>query len=132
MSKAKAKPRSNSGQFGDWNRLNVTMQANSADLPHLEKSRARLEELSNLGLSLIKEQGALRASKQEKSKELKAVLEEGSQLATFLRIALKQHYGRKAEKLAEFGLQPFRGRNVKPQPEPEPEGRPTPAGSTSR
>jgi len=29
-----------------------------------------------------------------------------------LRTALKQHYGIRAEKLAEFGMQPFRGRNL--------------------
>jgi hypothetical protein len=44
-----------------------------------------------------------------------------------LRLAVKQHYGIRAEKLAEFGLQPFRGRprsvqTAEPQsPSPSPE-----------
>ena len=32
------------------------------------------------------------------------------------RLAIKQHYGIRSEKLAEFGLQPFRGRIRKAKP----------------
>jgi hypothetical protein len=38
-----------------------------------------------------------------------------------LRQGVKQHYGIRSEKLAEFGLQPFRGRKTKTEPEPKPE-----------
>jgi hypothetical protein len=73
------------------------------------------------GVDLTKEQAVFRASKQEKTQQLQAVLAEGSRLATLLRNSVKQHYGPTSEKLAEFGLQPFRGRKVKPAPEPDPE-----------
>ena len=35
---------------------------------------------------------------------------EGQRLATVPKLVVKQHYGIDSEKLAEFGLQPFRGR----------------------
>jgi hypothetical protein len=106
--------------LGSWQRLNVTVQANSADLPQLEAQRLRLETLIGQGLDLTKEQLAFRASKQDKSQQFQAVMDEGTRLATFLRAAVKQHYGPTSEKLAEFGLQPFRGRKAKPAPEPAP------------
>jgi hypothetical protein len=113
-----AKEGTHSGKLGEWLRLNVVMQANSADLPHLETSRLRLETLQGQGVDITKDQAAFKAGKQEKSQQLQAVIVEGTRLATFLRAAVKQHYGPTAEKLAEFGVQPFRGRKVKPAPEP--------------
>jgi len=54
------------------------------------------------------------------------MLTEGGRLTALLRHALKQHYGIRSEKLAEFGLQPFRGRK---QPEPSTPATPgTPPG----
>ncbi|HEX7185186.1 MAG TPA: hypothetical protein VF756_25395 [Thermoanaerobaculia bacterium] len=46
-------------------------------------------------------------------------LAEGRKLATFLRTGVKQHYGNRSEKLAEFDLQPFRGRKSQATPPPE-------------
>jgi hypothetical protein len=63
------------------------------------------------------------AGKQEASKQLNTFVTEGERLATVLQLAVKQHYGIRAEKLAEFGLQPFRGR-TKAKPAPETPGTP--------
>ena len=84
-----------------------------------------------------KQQGALTASKQEASKEQQTLLTEGQRLANALRAMVKEHYGIRSEKLAEFGLQPFRGRTkAKPTPEtPAPAPPPPvtpPAGSTAK
>jgi hypothetical protein len=38
---------------------------------------------------------------------------EGQRLANAMRSMIKAHYGIRTEKLAEFGLQPFRGRSRK-------------------
>jgi hypothetical protein len=119
-SRTMAQERTNAGKLGSWQRLNVTVQANSADLPQLEAQRLRLETLIGQGLDLTKEQLAFRASKQDKAQQFQAVMDEGTRLATFLRAAVTQHYGHTSEKLAEFGLQPFRGRKAKPAPEPAP------------
>ncbi|HEX9940853.1 MAG TPA: hypothetical protein VGG03_02455 [Thermoanaerobaculia bacterium] len=67
------------------------------------------------------------ASKQEASKRLRALLVEGQRIASGLRKFLKEHYGLRSEKLAEFGLQPFRGRPRKSSAEnPEPAEGPNP------
>jgi hypothetical protein len=118
--------------LGEWNRLGVTVRANSADFPHLEKPVARLEALLAQGLDLTKEQGSFRASKQERTQQLQAVLAEGTRLATLLRTAVKQHYGPTSEKLAEFGLQPFRGRKAKPAPAAGPEAPVSPQAETGQ
>jgi len=115
-----ARERTQSGKLGEWNRLSVTVRANSADLPHLEMPVTRLETLLAQGLDLAKEQGIFRASKQDRTQQLQSVLAEGTRLATLLRNAVKQHYGPTSEKLAEFGLQPFRSRKAKPDPQPAP------------
>ncbi|HSG41060.1 MAG TPA: hypothetical protein VLE27_15590, partial [Thermoanaerobaculia bacterium] len=98
--------------------LATSLEANTADLQHLEAHRARLAELLNRAQALSSQQAALTASKQEVSKELLGVIAEGRKLATFLRVGVRQHYGTRAEKLVEFGLQPFRGRRRPAAAEP--------------
>lgn len=76
-------------------------------------------------------QAAQRAAKQQASKSLKSAILEGDRLASLLRAAVKQHYGPASEKVAEFGVQPFRGRKKrtpkqKPTPMPTPSPGPAP------
>lgn len=110
------------GELGSMQRLAASLEANRADLGHLEGSLTQFGELVEKTHDLAKQQAALTAAKQEASQQLKVLLGEGLRLATLLRVALRQHYGIRSEKLAEFGLQPFRGRKAKsPAPEtPEP------------
>jgi hypothetical protein len=100
----------NAGVLGDLQRLAGKLEANSKDLPHLEVPRAKLGVLMTRVLEINTQQGAWTASKQEASKELKTLLNEGQRLANAMRAMVKEHYGIRSEKLAEFGLQPFRGR----------------------
>jgi hypothetical protein len=112
------------GELGSMQRLIASLEANRADLGHLEGSLTQFGELVAKTQDLAKQQAALTAAKQDVSQQLKVQIVEGLRLATLLRVALRQHYGIRSEKLAEFGLQPFRGRNRKassPAPEiPEP------------
>jgi hypothetical protein len=101
-----------------WQGLAASLEVNTADLQHLEAHRARLAELLKRAQALSSQQAALTASKQEVSKELLGVIAEGRKLATFLRVGVKQQYGTRAEKLIEFGLQPFRGRRRPAATEP--------------
>jgi hypothetical protein len=108
------------GQFGEWQQFNISMAANATEIPHLEATRqifagvlARIEEV-------FAQQAATTASKQDLSKQLQNLLAEGQRLSTVLKKAVAAHYGPRAEKLTEFRLQPFRGRNRKVKPE-EPE-----------
>lgn len=116
-----------SGTIGSLARLVAALTTNAAEVPHLEGVRARLEKILADAQEMAKQQAALIASKQESSKQLKSLLNEGQRVATSLQKLLKENYGLRAEKLAEFGLQPFRGRKTKSNPPPETPGEnPTP------
>ena len=67
------------------------------------------------------------AEKQGLSRQLKTVFTESDRLANVVREALKAHYGIRAEKLVEFGMQPFRGRKLA-KTAPETPGTPQPPG----
>ena len=109
-------------QLGDLQYFKESLSANADKLKPYEETRLKFEGLVTQAQGLTQEQGALTASKQETSKKLKAVLGEAQRVATVLRFAVREHFGRDTEKLVEFGLQPFRGRprkqkeSEKPQP----------------
>ena len=103
-----------------WLRLLPALIANAADLPHLASQRLRLEVVTTEVGDLLTQQADLAATRQDVSKRLQALVIEGRQLATFLRVGVKQRYGTRSEKLSAFHLQPFRGRKVK-SPEGEEE-----------
>lgn len=107
------------GKLGDWEQLIQTVTDHSAELPHLEGTRLKLEELLKQGQTHLARQAALRAEKQEFSQQIKEVMSSGTRLATVIRRSLQQHYGVRAEKLAAFGMNPFRGRKAKDKPAPE-------------
>ena len=119
--------RSNPESVGDWQNLVTSVEANSTDLAHLEFSNQKLSGTLDRVVDITKQQSALTASKQEMTRQLREALTEGNRLATVLRLAIKEHYGIRSEKLAEFGMQPFRGRPRKAKPEaPPPALEPTP------
>ena len=124
------------GKLGDWRRLLMAALANLAQLPDLQGIISRFEALVDRAYDFSQQQAAHAAGKQEASKQLQGLIVEGDRLATVLRKALQSYYGPGSEKLAEFGLTPFRGR--KPTEEPEPEAPPPgpeiaapPAGETT-
>ena len=114
------------GVMGSLQKFQGKLEANSADLLHLEVPRAQLRAMLTRFEELSKQQGAMRASKQEASKEIKTIVDSAQQLGSGLRAMVKIHYGRRSEKLTEFDLQPFRGRKAK-APVPETPGTPAPA-----
>ena len=93
-----------------WDTLIAKMVANADDLAHLEPSRAKLATILEEYRTLTTEQGRATADKQDASKRLQELVVNGRRLATVLRSSLREHYGIRSEKLAEFSLQPFRGR----------------------
>ena len=114
-----------SGIIGSLARLTAALGANAADLSHLEGVRGRLEKILAEAQEMAKQQAALVASKQDASKKLKTLVNEGRRVATGVTKLLTEHYGLTSEKLAEFGVQPFRGRKAKKDPTESP-GTPTP------
>ena len=105
------------GMLGDVQRLATALTANATDLPHLEGSRVKLDTMLTQAQEVTKQQAAFTASKQEATQQLRTLVKDSLRLANVLRVAVKEHYGIRSEKLAEFGLQPFRGliRKVKPE-----------------
>ncbi len=108
------------GMLGSWQRWFAALLANGADLSHLVVPREQLGTLATRGQELIQTQSQLTAAKQDASQELGVVMVEGQRLVTVLKFAVKQHYGIDSEKLAEFGVQPFRGRSRRKAAEPPP------------
>ena len=111
--------------LGDWQWSLNTFAANAADLAHLETSRAKLEGIFQKAQEVATQQAALTASRQDLSQQMKKLVLDGQRVMSVLRVSLKDHYGPRSEKLAEFGLQPFRGRNRKSKPGPQTEPEPT-------
>jgi methionyl-tRNA synthetase len=107
----------NAGMLGQLVRFNAALAANATELAHLEGALARFGKLVTDAQAIAQQQAALAASKQEASKQMQTLLNEGLRLATGLGKLLQEFYGLRAEKLAEFGLQPFRGRPRKQKPE---------------
>ncbi len=91
-----------------WGDQGKALAANAAELSFLEPKRQRLAELLTLAQDLTAEQNTLTARKQEVTRQLAAVIAEGRILSTFLMVGVREHFGSRAEKLVEFGLQPFR------------------------
>jgi hypothetical protein len=117
-------PNTTGETLSGWQELASSLSANAAEIPHLEGHRTRLADLLKQAQDLTTQQAALAASKQEVSKKLQGVMDEGKKLATFLRVGVRQHYGARAEKLVEFGLRPFRGLRRKQTDPSTPETKP--------
>jgi hypothetical protein len=115
--------------IGNLARLTAALGANATEIPHLEGVRGRLEKILADAQEAAKEQAALIANKQKATKKLQSLAREGLRVATGVQKLLKEHYGLGSEKLAEFGVQPFRGRKAK-KTEPEQPGTPTPPPPT--
>jgi len=111
------------GKLGGLQQLRDALKTNSGLLQHLETSLTQFDGMVGKAQELTSRQGALTAEKQEATKQLRETLIEAQRLGTVLRLAVKQHFGIRAEKLAEFNLQPFRGRKTSaplPSPPAEP------------
>lgn len=117
------------GTLNRWHQTTVAAEANVGDLPHLEGHRIRLEDLKQLAQGLRIQQATLTASKQEVTRQLQRVMDEGRTVAAFLRAGIREHYGRESEKLVEFGMQPFRG--IRRPSEPIPTTPVVPGGEPS-
>lgn len=104
--------------FGEWRRILKPFANKTEELAHLEGHVTRLTSVLTRADQIEGQQAFLAASKQEMSQELKGLLVEGRKLAAFIKAGLRDHYGRKAEKLTEYGMQPFRGRKPAQLDEP--------------
>ncbi|HEX3527034.1 MAG TPA: hypothetical protein VH988_08210 [Thermoanaerobaculia bacterium] len=123
----------NSKSFGEvvnhWGVLAAGLKANATDIPHLDGHRVQIETIFTQAQALLSEQKIQTASKQDLTRQIEVLLDQGTKIASFLRHGVKQHYGTRSEKLVEFDLAPFRGKTPAVKP-PAPEIKP-PAGGVA-
>ncbi len=118
---------SKSNAYGEtvngWGELLTALEENSGDLPQLEIPRQRLQTLVDQIQGFTAEQAALTASRQQATERVYFLLAQGRKLATVLRSSVREHYGNRSQKVAEFGLQPLhtRSRSTDDNPLPPPE-----------
>jgi hypothetical protein len=115
------------GILGVLARLNAALNANADELEHLEGTRQRFASLVGQAQEAAREQAELAAGKQAASRRQARFLAEGQRLATGISRLLREFYGNDAEKLVEFGLQPFRGRTRRTAPQDPAPPVPTPS-----
>ncbi|MES1244043.1 MAG: hypothetical protein ABUT39_20740 [Acidobacteriota bacterium] len=104
-----------------WVELLTALEQNSSDLPQLEVPRDRLETIVAQIRSFATEQAAMTASRQLATERVYYLLAQGRKLATVLRASVREYYGNRSQKIAEFGLQPLRPRSRRPEDNPLPQ-----------
>jgi hypothetical protein len=97
--------------IGDWEKLTtVVTPETTAGSPYLEQAHAKLQGFLDEVNRLHVERAEHQARKQEATRRINQVVEEGRRLASNIRRVLKVERGIDNEELARFGIQPFRGR----------------------
>jgi hypothetical protein len=100
-----------------WRRLLPPLETHAGDLPHLEPLCGKLKGTLERAEEIVQRQAALEAERQELTREFGSLRDEGDRTAALLRAGVSEHYGPDSERLAAFGMQPFRGRKRKAVPE---------------
>jgi hypothetical protein len=109
-----------------WEQVAAAQEAHAAELPHLAGPLAKLRGLLDQARSLTTEHHSLTASKQEVAKDLQETIRQGQKLVDFMRTGAVEHFGADSDKLIEFGVKPFHGRNKKPKAPDSPSPTPSP------
>jgi hypothetical protein len=107
-----------------WVELLTALDQNGEELAQLDLPKQRLQTITDQIKAFAAEQAAMTASKQQATQRVEFLLAQGRKLATMLRTSVREHYGNRNQKIAEFGLQPLRTRpgsaaTVNPMPQPE-------------
>lgn len=108
-------------KFSKWRRLANAIAANASELPQLEAPGLRLGTMLRETEDVFDQQLTFAASKQESTLRLDELEAGGGHLAAYLAAGVREHYGRRSEKLTEFGLQPDRPRRTPQAVPPAPE-----------
>jgi len=113
-----------------WQKLLATVTANKDDLQSLDGYRQQLEAEVTTAKEANLRQSAAKAETQQATRDLEGSLKRGHDLADKLRFGIKARYGKRSEKLTEFGLKVFRGGGKKKSTNGQPPaGGPSPGSS---
>jgi len=91
-----------------WEKMDTAITGNDPEVAHLVFRLPALRDKSQRMRGLYAEHAALAASRQAITQEMERLIEEGDQIFRMLREGLKDHYGKRNEKLVEFGVEPLR------------------------
>src|SRR5829696_7814377 len=92
----------------EWGKLLVTVEVNKTELPYLEERRVQLASIMERLQEASIRQATFKAQFQQATRDVEKMLSEGRDVATRMRNGIRTQYGLKAEKLAEFNMQPRR------------------------
>lgn len=90
-----------------WEKIDAAIMVNEPEVAHLVFRLPALRDKSQRMRSLYAEHAALAAARQAITQEMQKLIEEGDQIFRMLREGLKDHYGKRNEKLVEFGVEPL-------------------------
>ena len=113
--------------MGTGDHLLTTVQANSADLAHLEETRLQLAGSMDLARAVSVRQDTAKALVQQATRDLEKAMADTQELVTRLRNGVRTQYGLRSEKLTEFGMQPRRAPVRKAKEKAAPVPQPAPA-----
>ena len=91
-----------------WEKMDTAMTANDKEVAHLGFKLPKLRDNSQKMRVLYARHAALAAERQAITQEMQTLIDEGDQIFRMLREAVKDHYGKRNEKLVEFGVEPVR------------------------
>jgi peptidoglycan hydrolase CwlO-like protein len=100
--------------LSQWEQLIGACEANVEDLGFLLELQEELRDLSERAKELSVRQDALNARKQQVTRDLDQVKEQGRAIALRVREGARTRYGKRSAKLIEFGMRPRKGRNPPP------------------
>jgi len=113
----------------DWQKLLATVIANKDDVQSLDSYRQQLEAEVATAKEANVRQSTANALAQQATRDVEGSLKRGRDLADKLRFGIKARYGKRSEKLTEFGLKVFRGGGKKKKSTPQ---TPPPQGGSSQ
>jgi hypothetical protein len=96
----------------DWEGLLGAVLANQEELAHIDDLRAQLETRLEGLPALQLEKARLRVMTHQATQDFQGVLDQGHELVTRIRDGVRAHYGPRSEKLAEFGINAWKGRQA--------------------
>jgi hypothetical protein len=100
----------------DWEQLLTSAQEDASDLTEAERHRAALAQHLEATKALKARQNSAQAAKQESTRELKAMLVKGRELAIRLRGVVRANIGPHSELLTKYGVAPLRKRRRAEKP----------------
>ena len=89
-----------------WEHLDTAVTTNQ--VPNLEGSLPKLRDKSKKMRELYAQHSAHAAARQVITLEMQQLIEEGDQVVRVVREAVKDHFGKRSEKLVEFGIPTLR------------------------